>query len=171
MSIKLCIALWVTFNVLGFIVFCQSSAADESAPLTKEQVFALLPTGIDMDINDANKYHKLKEYGSRSYPALVEILKDADDNLLIGRIFAVFIGAKGDKTIAVNAVKGIIKKFRGKNTYDAVKVRWYAARTLGKIGKPDDIPALNELVNDNDEMVRVTAIRAVAELRKKEDNP
>jgi len=144
-----------------------SFADGPSQPVSKQEVSKLLPRGVDMlDPTEVADYSRLVNLGDRAYPALVELLVEEQNYIIISRILGVFVESKGDKTAPIQAIRNLLRTNAHWRT--SVKMKLVAADVLSKIGDHSDCESLYPLVADDNERVRIVSLRGIAKLGDEE---
>jgi len=144
---------------LSFSVLIADNTDDNS--ITKSDVLALIPRSFDMlDLEERNRYLALLDMGSEVHPLLREILNEVDDPIIITRILSVFAESKGDKSVALESLTELLSSNRELDN----QIKITASNVLGEIGDAQHSQLLYPLIEDNDERVRIFALRAVSNI-------
>ncbi len=148
--------LCLVISVLPIPVFGESSDSQEIKTLMETVMFL-----DDLDDSDAiEKQRKLISFGELAYPVFAELMDKTSDPVAISRILEVFIESKGDKTAAVNAVKKLLNRENtGPNN---TRINLLAVDSLAQIGTTNDVCAILPYICDPSEMMRISAMRALA---------
>lgn len=153
----------VTLFIMGIFLSAYADGHDNYA-LSTSEVALLLPTGPDMeDQNDLARYQHLISLGGSAYPALSEILNSTSDSIVIGRILAIFAQSKADKAIPINSAKQLLAR-NFNSVREESDIRIPVARMLEEIGSAEDAVLIYPMLNDNNEFVRASAIRALSKI-------
>jgi len=135
---------------------------DPSEPLEVDMVRRLLPVGDDtVDLRDDERKRELVALGERAYPGLVAWLEETKDRMVVGRILAIFPKLGGDRTLAVAAVKKLLRGEAGtRDRYVYID----GIECLAQIGEVRDCDAIVPLLRSEDQAVRINAARALGKL-------
>lgn len=144
--------------LLMSVGFCQDGPDKEAI----KKKMALLMQGDDWEDKDAIAgFKEIVDLGAAAYPALAELLEATNEPVPVGNILSVFIESKGDKRIAVDATKKLLRREPAET--DA-SVRIEAVNALAQIATTNDASALVPLMADPSEAVRVNVMRALSKL-------
>lgn len=163
-KIKFCLIAWV---YLGIPLFClyANVGQNERKDLSREEVLALLPLGLDMlDFNEIAKYQALVSLGEQAHPILADYLDEITDPILISRILAVFVEGSGDKSFARLTVKKLLSQHHGLQTKASNDIKVAAITCIGRIANPDDTEAILPFLDDANESVRINTIRTISKI-------
>ncbi len=132
-------------------------------PLTKEEVFRLLPKGSDMqDPREQARYSEFLARGEELYPALIEIIEESDNYYVVGSALSTLRQTKGDKREVAKTIAKMIPKRLESDTQGSEYMLIFFATTLGDIGSATDVEFLYPLLNHEDIVVRLNALVAIA---------
>lgn len=153
---------WLLIGVVA--VTCAFSGEEQRAePLSKEEVLTLLPQGLDMDDEaDAGRYSALVEKGEIAYPALIEVIRESNDPIILSRALSILRESSGNKSWVAQELKQIIGELMGRGGKDADKMLMATVEALADIGSEADMQALFPLLEHSSERVRIIAIRSMA---------
>jgi len=129
MHTKTCVAI-----VLLALAFASafSCLAKDTEPLSRDEILALLPRGIDMeDANDIARYKRLVALGPSVHELLGEELLRVEDWTTASRIIAIFVDSRGDKAVAQKYLERFLKLPRNGNTWSLI--RWQATEAIKKL--------------------------------------
>lgn len=160
-SKRLC-CQWLLIGMVA--VTCASAGEEQMAePLSKEEVLTLLPQGLDMDDEaDAGRYSALVEKGEIAYPALIAVIRESNDPIILSRALAVLRESSGNKSEVARQLKQIIGERVGRGGKDADRMLMATVEALADIGSEADMKALFPLLEHSSERVRIIAIRSIA---------
>jgi HEAT repeat protein/type 1 glutamine amidotransferase len=120
----------------------------------------LLKTARDTDGNVRQESVKaLREVaGPEHVPALVELLKDTEDDTELKAIEKTIVSASGKSAVAdAGAVMAAI------DSVENIRIRCSLLRVLGGIGDEDSLEILREALEDEETEVRTAAVRALSD--------
>ncbi|UCF42557.1 MAG: HEAT repeat domain-containing protein, partial [Planctomycetota bacterium] len=120
----------------------------------------LLKTARDTDGNVRQESVKALRAvaGPEHVPALVELLKDAEDNTELTAIEKTIVSVSGKSAVRnAGAVMAAI------DSVEDIQVRCSLLRVLGGIGDEDSLEMLREAFEDEDTEVRTAAVRALSD--------
>ena len=131
--------------------------------LSKEEVLTLLPQGLDIDDEaDVARYNALLTQGEIAYPALITIIKESNDPIIISRALAILRESIGGKNEVVRQLKQILPSRMKDEGKDDIKILMAIVDALTDIGNEEDVQAFYPLLDHSNERVRIIAIRAIA---------
>lgn len=112
-----------SFSLLNYV-------RSEEKALSKEEILALLPRGVDMDPTDLSKAERLVSIGSSAHEVLGAELVRVDDWITASRIIAVFVKSSGDKSIARRHLARFLEISRNDDMWSSVRIQ--AAEAIRK---------------------------------------
>jgi len=162
-------AKYITWLFLSFcLVHIESSAHQIFAPLpdrplTKDEIYHLLPKGSDMqDHEQVNLYKQFLDRGNEVYPLLMEIISESDDPYVVGSGLAYFRESNGDKVEAASFICDMIPGRILKQGRNANSILNMISAALGDIGDEESIKALYPMADHDDIVVSYNALIAIS---------
>lgn len=153
----------ILFLLLLFSLLLLSSVGEDAIDPQhiRSQMITIMELDDFEDESDLAQRQKIIELGSSAYPVLVELLDETKEAVPVSRILGVFVEGKGDKQIAIEATKKLLKRNQGDSSPE---IRISAVNTLAKIGSTSDASALIPFIGDSSEFVRVNVMRALSKM-------
>lgn len=154
---------WLLCLTLSFAVLLIPAFGDDVPD--RQQIKARMQAVMALDDMEDDaaiaQWKSLIALGDSAYPVLAELLEERKDAVGVARILGIFVEGKGDKRVAVNATKKLLRRAPAET--DA-SVRIEAVNALAQIATTNDASAFVPLMADPSEAVRVNVMRALSKL-------
>ncbi len=155
-------AVAIIFLVGAFSGHCR--AAEHT--MTKEEVFRLFSYSVERNSpEEFNNFLTLRDAGERAYPALAELLAEAEDPATVSNIVPVFVQSKGDKTVPLNALNKYIEH-QGSKTPTKGGL-FMVVRALGALGGAKEAATLRGLNDHGDILLRNAVEHSLDRIEKR----
>ena len=123
---------FMTLIYVALILATALRVAESAEELSKEEILALLPRGVDMDDhNHVARYMRLVALGPSVHAVLGEDLLRVEEFEPAGRIIAIFEESTGDKAVAMKYLERFLDLPRTGSAWPSVRAQ--ASQTLSKL--------------------------------------
>lgn len=149
-----------------FLLFA-APVSKATEPMSDEEVFKYMPKSYNIDKGNL-QLARVMELGEAAYPSFCNRLLSMDvhkdpaaiefANILIG-----LAESKGDKTLPLETIRQLAAIHSGNSKIEKT-LRWHIVQALGKIGDPQDVAYLLNLLKDPDYLIQATSVRALGQL-------
>jgi hypothetical protein len=139
-------ALFRNFLILLMASFAHFHCVrSEEKTLSKGEILALLPRGIDMDPEDMRKAERLVSIGPSAHEVLGAELLRLDDWTAASNIISVFVRSSGDKSIARRYLVRFLEISRNEDPWTSVRTQAAAAIRKLEVAQTAQSPTQKEI--------------------------